>query len=58
MKNWGIATQALSHAIREAFQNGAETLWVDPHPENGKAIALYQRLGFVRKKMRCPLKSR
>lgn len=47
----GIATQALSHAIREAFQNGAETLWVDPHPENGKAIALYQRLGFVRKEM-------
>lgn len=47
----GIATKALSYAIKEAFKNGAETLWVDPHPENGKAIALYQRLGFVRKEM-------
>ncbi|MBR4731379.1 MAG: GNAT family N-acetyltransferase [Lachnospiraceae bacterium] len=47
----GIATKALTHAIKEAFKNGAETLWVDPHPENGKAIALYERLGFVRKEM-------
>ena len=47
----GIATKALSHAIKEALINGAETLWVDPHPANTKAIALYQRLGFVRKEM-------
>ena len=47
----GIATKALSHAMEEAIKNGAETLWVDPHPENRKAIALYQRLGFVRKEM-------
>lgn len=45
----GIAAAGLSHAIREAFRNGAETVWVDPNPENGKAIALYQRLGFRRK---------
>lgn len=47
----GIATRAMRHAISEAFQNGAETVWVDPHPENAKAIALYERLGFRRKEM-------
>lgn len=47
----GIATQALSHVIKEAFRNGAKTVWVDPHPENAKAIALYERLGFKRKDM-------
>ena len=45
----GIAAAGLSHAIREAFRNGAETVWVDPNPENLKAIALYKRLGFQRK---------
>ena len=47
----GIATRALTISIEEAFKNGANTLWVDPHPENTKAIALYKRLGFVQKKM-------
>lgn len=42
----GIAAAGLSHAIREAFRNGAETVWVDPNPENAKAIALYEKLGF------------
>jgi hypothetical protein len=28
-----------------------QALWVDPRPENSKAIALYQRLGFVKKDM-------
>ena len=42
----GIATAGLSHAIKEAFRNGAEIVWVDPNPENSKAIALYKRLGF------------
>ena len=45
----GIAAAGLSHAIREAFRNGAEIVWVDPNPDNGKAIALYERLGFRRK---------
>ena len=45
----GIAAAGLSHAIKEAFRNGAETVWVDPNPENRKAIALYERLGFQRK---------
>ena len=47
----GIATKALTHAIREAFRNGAETVWVDPAPENARAIALYRRLGFTQKEM-------
>ena len=47
----GIATKALSFAIAEAFRNGAETVWVDPDPENAKAIALYERLGFEKKTM-------
>ena len=47
----GIAATALSYAIGEAFKNGAEKVWVDPNPDNGKAIALYERLGFERKPM-------
>ena len=47
----GIATQAISYAMEEAFKNGAETVWVDPHPQNVKAIALYERLGFKQKDM-------
>lgn len=47
----GIATKALTYSIEEAFKNGAKTLWVDPHPENEKAIALYKKLGFVQKEM-------
>ena len=47
----GIATKALSFVVKEAFENGAETVWVDPDPEHAKAIALYERLGFVRKPM-------
>ena len=42
----GLAGAGLSHAIKEAFRNGAETVWVDPNPENKKAIALYEKLGF------------
>ena len=43
----GIGTAGLKHAIQEAFAHGAKTVWVDPDPRNVKAIALYQRLGFV-----------
>ncbi len=45
----GIAAAGLSHAIKEAFRNGAEIVWVDPNPENTKAIALYKKLGFHQK---------
>ena len=47
----GIASKALSYAMEEAFLHGAERVWVDPNPENAKAIALYERLGFERKPM-------
>ena len=45
----GIAAIGLSRAIGEAFRNGAETVWVDPDPENRKAVALYKKLGFQQK---------
>lgn len=47
----GIATKALFFAIEEAFKNGAEKVWVDPNPNNTRAIALYERIGFERKPM-------
>lgn len=49
----GIAAAALSFAMKEAFKNGARSVWVDPNPQNSRAIALYQRLGF-KKKQRPP----
>ncbi len=45
----GIGTAGLSHAMEAAFRMGAEKVWVDPNPQNEKAIALYRRLGFVAK---------
>lgn len=47
----GIAAEALTHAMEQAFQNGASRVWVDPNPSNEKALALYTRLGFARKPM-------
>ena len=47
----GIAARALSHAIDEAFENGAQNVWVDPNPANLKALALYEKLGFINKDM-------
>ena len=47
----GIATKALSYAIEQAFLNGAKKVWVDPKPDNLKALALYKRLGFAEKEM-------
>lgn len=42
-----IAFQALAHALTEAFAvGGAERAYVDPDPENAKALALYRRLHF------------
>jgi len=43
----GIAYQALAFAIARAFEDGkAERVYVDPHPDNHKAWALYARSGF------------
>ena len=42
----GIARAALSHALNAAFANGALRAYVDPDPLNGKALALYAKLGF------------
>ncbi len=44
----GIAYSALSYALDQAFREGkAERAYVDPHPENRKALALYASLGFL-----------
>ena len=43
----GIAAFALSYALDQAFlMGGAKIAWVDPNPENTKALKLYNRLGF------------
>lgn len=46
----GIAAYAFSHAIDQVFSNNLATkAYVDPHPKNRKAWALYAKLGFVSK---------
>lgn len=47
----GIGAAGLTYAIQEAFANGAKSVWVDPNRQNAKAIAMYQRMGFVEKEM-------
>ena len=47
----GIAARALRYAIDQAISNGASKCYVDPHPENEHAIALYRRLGMTQKEM-------
>ena len=47
----GIAEAGLRHAIGEAFRAGAVTCYVDPNPENERAVALYRRCGMARKEM-------
>lgn len=43
----GIASFALTHALDQVFLiGGAKQAWVDPNPENAKALKLYERLGF------------
>ena len=45
----GIATLALRYAMEQAFAHGAAKCYVDPNPENERAIALYRRVGMVQK---------
>ncbi len=46
----GIASFSLSHTLDQAFlTGGAKTAWVDPNPENVRALKLYERLGFQEK---------
>lgn len=43
----GIAFEGLAHALNQAFTVGnARSAYVDPNPENEKALKLYERLGF------------
>lgn len=44
----GIAYASLSHALTQAFSaGGAKRAYVDPNPENARALALYAALGFL-----------
>lgn len=44
----GIGHTALSYALDQAFRVGkAERAYVDPNPENRKALSLYASLGFL-----------
>ena len=47
----GIASKALRYAIDRAFANGASKCYVDPDPENERALALYRRIGMTQKEM-------
>ncbi|NLZ67321.1 MAG: GNAT family N-acetyltransferase [Clostridiaceae bacterium] len=53
----GIATCALKFAIDQAFLNGAVCAWVDPNPENKKALALYRRIGMIEKEIPAELRN-
>ena len=45
----GIAFTGLTYALNQAFSVGnADCAYVDPDPENKKAITLYARIGFHR----------
>ena len=45
----GIGFAGLTHALNKAFLTGnADCAYVDPDPENRKAITLYERIGFYR----------
>ena len=47
----GIGYAGLAHALNEAFLFGdAKSAYVDPDPDNEKAIRLYEHLGFRRTK--------
>lgn len=46
-KGKGIAFAGLAYALNQAFIIGnARSAYVDPNPENEKALKLYERLGF------------
>lgn len=47
----GIASKALNFAIEQARLKGAKKVWVNPVPQNEKAIKLYKRLGFSASKV-------
>jgi len=46
----GIAQTALKFVINKAFDVGnAERVYVEPHPDNRKSWALYEKVGFISK---------
>lgn len=43
----GIGEKGLRFVIEQAFKHGAKKVFVDPNPNNAKAIALYKKCGFI-----------
>lgn len=46
MLGCGHGTAFIAHRLRDLFAQGAPTLATDPHPDNARAIAVYEKLGF------------
>lgn len=46
MVGGGHGTAFIRQRMNELFAAGAPALAVDPHPANGRAIAVYKKLGF------------
>lgn len=47
-KNCGLAALTLAHAFAICKLNGVERLMLKVHPQNVKALKLYERIGFIR----------
>lgn len=42
----GHGTAFIGSRMRTLFDEGAPSVAVDPHPDNARAIAIYEKLGF------------
>lgn len=46
-RRYGLGRKMLLHLLSEARRLGAKRAWLEVHPDNHSAIALYKRLGFT-----------
>ena len=43
----GLGARLLAHALGNAWRSGGRSIFLEVRPSNAKALALYDRLGFV-----------